>query len=69
MIAPDITAATSPLFRAGFHPILAYGAAARNDIMMLTDKNSSYQKENQRLYDETLQSMQLEDARLKLASQ
>lgn len=67
MIAPEIELATSPLFRSGFHNILAFGAAARFPILEQADKSMSYARDNQDLYDKQLQSMQMEDSNIKLA--
>jgi hypothetical protein len=50
-VPDDILIGTSPLFRAGLHNVLAFGAAARFDNLQLTDKASSYQRENQSLFD------------------
>lgn len=66
-IQPDLATNTSPLFRSGFHPIIAYGMAARFNNLEQTDKGNSYQKENQALYNEVLHSLALEDARIKLS--
>lgn len=49
-IAPDITLSTEPLFRSGLHNILAFGAAARFPILEQTDKNMSYSRENEVLF-------------------
>mgnify|MGYP001593859536 CR=1 FL=1 len=67
-IATAIAAGTSPLFRAGFHKIIAYGMAAKYaNIEQASDKGSSYQKENQELYNDVLMAMAEEDANIKLA--
>lgn len=66
-IPAAILAATSPLFRTSFHSVLAYGAAARFDTLQLTDKSQSYQRENMMLYEKQLESMRLDDARIKLS--
>ena len=68
IIAPDLdTISSNPLFRAGFHPIIAYGMAARFNNLEQTDKTNSYQKENQKLFNDTLTSMAIEDANIKLS--
>lgn len=64
-VAADILIGTSPIFRAWLHNILAFGAAARFDNLQLTDKASSYQRENQSLFDKGLSSLRLEDANIK----
>lgn len=66
-IQDDLLAGTSPLFRAGFHPIIAYGMAAMFNTLEQTDKTISYQRENKKLYEDLLSSMALEDARIKLS--
>lgn len=66
-IAPDLTANDAPLFRVGFHPILAFGMAARFNPLELSEKGTSYQKENTILYLEQLSAMGLEDAKIKLS--
>lgn len=62
-----IQAGTSPLFRAGFHKIIAFGMAARFSNIEQTDKGNSYQKENKELYDSVLEEMAIEDAKIKLS--
>lgn len=66
-IASDLTEDSEPLFRTGFHPIIAYGMAARFNNLEQTDKTNSYQKENMQLYKDTLTSMGIEDAKIKLS--
>jgi hypothetical protein len=66
-IPAAIEAGTSPLFRSGFHKIIPYGMAARFNPIEGTDKNESYQKENQESYDKILADMAVEDAEAKLA--
>lgn len=66
-VPDDITLVTSPLFRSGFHSVLVYGAAAQFDNLQLTDKTQSYQKENMFLYEKQLESMRIDDARIKLS--
>lgn len=63
----DILAGTEPLFRDGYHKIIAIGMAARFPIIEMTDKNSSYRGENQGLYIALLQEMAEEDANIKLS--
>lgn len=62
-----LTTGTSPLFRAGLHKIIPYGMAAAFNPIEGTDKNISYQGENQKKYDDILTDMQIEDAQAKLA--
>lgn len=66
-IQDDLTDITSPLFRVGFHPIIAYGMAARFNTLEQSDKTNSYQRENKQMYDDVLHSMALEDAKIKLS--
>lgn len=66
-IPDDLLTSTSPVFRAGFHPIIAYGMAARFNLLEQTEKSISYRKENLDLYNETLSQMAVEDANIKLA--
>lgn len=66
-IAPELDVVSSnPLFRVGFWPIIAYGMAARFNNLEQTDKKVSYQKENTKLFNDTLTSMRFEDANIKL---
>lgn len=58
---------SNPLFRAGFHQIIAFGMAARFNNIELSDKSTSYQRENQILYNEVLNNMATEDAKIKLS--
>lgn len=67
-IAPDLDLVSSnPLFRAGFHPVIAYGMASRFNILEQSDKTTSYRRENLELYNQVLQGMALEDAKIKLS--
>lgn len=65
--ASDLTLATSPLFNESYHDVLAYWMAAKFDSIQLTSKNESYQRENEVQYLQLLQSMQMEDAQVKLS--
>ena len=65
-VAPDVTVSTSPIFRAGFHNIIAYWMAANFNVLQMTDKAQSYRMENLQLYNDTLLNMQMEDAHQKL---
>ncbi len=58
---------TSPLFRSGFHVIIAYGMAAKFNNLEQTDKAVSYQRENTGLYNGVLSKMQMEDSKVKLS--
>ncbi len=48
---------TSPVFPAQFHEIIVYGMASENDILQLSDKARSYQKENETRYQQYLLDM------------
>jgi hypothetical protein len=64
---PDaILTATSPIFPSRFHKMIAFGAAAKFNNIEQTDKNQSYQKENQIEYERELERMRVYDAHLKL---
>lgn len=63
-----LTTSTGPLFRSGFHKIIAFGMAAKFAPIEQTDKSTSYQKENKAAYDNLLSDLAVEDAQLKLAS-
>jgi len=62
-----LTTSTSPLFREGFHKIIAYGMAARFNPIELSDKSTSYMRENTGRYLEILSDMRIEDANIKLS--
>lgn len=47
-----ITANTSPLFPASFHPMLVHGMAVQDFILQLSDKARSYAPENKALWDD-----------------
>lgn len=66
-IQPALTAGTSPLFRAGYHRMIAYGMAARFNPIEQTEKGNSYQGENQAMYEKMLSDMAVEDAEIKVA--
>lgn len=66
-IATAILAATEPLFRDGFHKILAFGAGAKFNSIELSDKATSYRSENIAAYNDILSSLRLEDAQIKLS--
>lgn len=66
-VAADLTLASTPLFRAGYHPIIAYGMAARFNNIEVTDKANSYQRENMKMYADALTTMATEDAKIKLS--
>lgn len=66
MVAPEIEIATSPVFRSGLHRIISYGMAAKFNPIEVTDKATSYRRENQEDYLSMLSSMRLEDANLKI---
>src|SRR3990167_6288830 len=66
-VAADLTTATSPLFRAGLHSVLAYAMAERLPSIEQADKITSYAPENQVRKQKILSEMATEDAQLKLA--
>jgi len=66
-VAAALTTATSPLFRAGLHSILAYAMAERLPSIEQADKITSYAPENQVRKQKILSEMATEDAQLKLA--
>ncbi len=66
-IQDDITLVTEPLFRSGFHPILAYGMAAAFSPIEQSNKVTSYTAENYGDYLKVLHDMAIEDAQLKLS--
>lgn len=53
----DLTTATSPVFPSQFHDFLAYGMAVENDIIQLSEKAKSYQRENLAMFNEDLTNM------------
>lgn len=48
----------SPAMPSRFHEMIAYGMATENDVLQLSEKARSYQKENQALFDEYLLDLQ-----------
>lgn len=66
-IQTDIALGTEPLFRSGFHPIIAYGMAARFPQIEQANKLTSYAAENMGLYLSQLHDLAYEDAMTKLA--
>lgn len=62
-----LTLSTSPVFRSGYHNVIAFGMAARFNNIEQTDKSISYQRENQALYRSMISDMAVEDANIKLA--
>lgn len=66
-IAPDLLIGDTPLFRLGFHPIIAFGMAARFNNLELSEKSTGYQKENYGLYLAQLADMAMQDAKIKLS--
>ncbi len=66
-VQPALTLGTSPLFRADWHDVIAYGMATKFDPIQLTPQGESYQRVNGTLYEQKLEAMRLEDARVKLA--
>lgn len=68
MIAPELDLVSSdPLFRAGFHKIIAFGMASDDSIIKQSDKAKSYQKDNLNRYQDILSDMAIEDANIKLS--
>ena len=67
-VAATLTGATSPLFRAGFHNLIAYGMAAKFNPIELTEKSASYQRENTVSYLNMLSDMAVEDANIKITT-
>lgn len=64
---PDaILAWTSPIFPSRFHKMIAYRAAAQFNNIEQTDKNMSYQRENQLEYEKQIEKMRVYDAHTKL---
>ena len=63
----SLTLATSPLFPAQFHDIVAYGMAAHFNSIEQTNKAESYQDINRREYNRILSSLRLLDANQKTA--
>lgn len=68
IVAPDLDEVSSePLFRSGLDPIIAYGMAAMFSNIEQPEKNLSYQRENQQLFNSSLSDMGTEDAMIKLS--
>jgi hypothetical protein len=72
-IAPDLDllgatpTGSNPLFRAGFHPIISYGMAAKFPMMEQSEKDKSYAREYLAEYLNILSMMRREDAEIKLS--
>ncbi len=65
---PDaILIGTSPIFPSRFHKMIAYRAAAQFNNLEQTDKNMSYQRENQLEYEKQMEKMRIYDSHLKLS--
>lgn len=58
---------TEPLFRDAFHKVIAFGMASNFNNIEQSDKATSYQRENKKLYMDVLTDMRLEDAEIKLS--
>jgi len=56
-----------PLFNSKFWNVISYGMASKFNNIELSEKASSYQKENQLEYYRILEDMRLEDANIKLS--
>lgn len=66
----SLTLSTEPLFTSTYHPIIAYGMAAKFTNIEQQSKgknNSSYQKENQIEYNNFMSNLRMEDSNIKLA--
>lgn len=61
----DLTTATSPVFPADFHQMIAYGMAVENDVLQLSDKAKSYSQENQAKYNQYLLDLKYYNANLR----
>lgn len=66
-VAAALTTSTSPLFRVGFHKIIAFGMAVKFNPIEQTDKSVSYRDENLTEYHKLLSDMAVEDANIKVA--
>lgn len=55
---------STPVIPTRFLPILAYGMALENDVLQLSPKATSYQKENGALYQDGIEDMALWNANL-----
>ena len=62
----DLTGATSPIFPAKYHNVVAYGMAGKFNNIEQTEKDGSYQNENQTEYYKLLSDMRMEDSNIKL---
>ena len=65
-IAPALTTSTAPLFT-GHDNLISYGMAAKFNPIELSDKATSYRKENKSEYNNMLSDMRYEDANIKLS--
>lgn len=66
-VAAAITTSTSPLFRSGYHKIIAFGMAAKFPAIEQSNKATSYGTDNKATYLSLLADMAVEDANIKLA--
>lgn len=65
-IPTAILTATSPIFPARFHKMIAFGAAAKFNNIEQTDKNQSYQRENQLEFEKQMEKLRMLDSHTKL---
>lgn len=65
-VPATLTSALTPVIPTRFQLILLYGMATENDVLQLSPKATSYQKENQALYQETMNDMALWNSQLYL---
>ena len=66
-VAAALATNTSPLFRTGYHKIIAFGMAVKFNPIEQTDKSTSYMQENQDKYHKLLSDMAIEDSSIKVA--
>jgi hypothetical protein len=62
-----LTLATSPVFNSTYHPMIAYGMAAKFSNIDQEDKTKSYKNDNKKEYDDFMFDLRIEDANIKLA--
>lgn len=63
-VMPDLTLTQEPAFPDRFHPMLAFGMAAEDFVIQLSDKAKSYAGENQAKFDGYMQDLAFWNANL-----
>jgi hypothetical protein len=57
-VPPQLTLTDYPIFNGKFHDLIVFGMSTNSDIINISPKATSYQKENENLYNQYLLDMQ-----------